>query len=93
VARQYLGSVGKTDNGIVAVTSLWAEGRCYWPLHVVPYTTSPPLAPQQAGNRSSELQWTSDSSQVRRLLSTRLDRPAPLSHATTSAGNGEQYRA
>jgi DDE superfamily endonuclease len=38
VARQYLGSVGKTDNGIVAVTSLWADARCYWPLHVVPYT-------------------------------------------------------
>jgi DDE superfamily endonuclease len=38
VARQYLGSVGKTDNGIVAVTSLWTDGRCYWPLHVVPYT-------------------------------------------------------
>jgi hypothetical protein len=38
VARQYLGSVGKTDNGIVGVTSLWADARCYWPLHVVPYT-------------------------------------------------------
>jgi len=37
VARQYLGSVGKTDNGIVAVTSLWADGRCYWPLHAVSY--------------------------------------------------------
>jgi hypothetical protein len=36
-ARQYLGSVGKTDNGIVAVSSLWADARCYWPLHVVPY--------------------------------------------------------
>src|SRR6266542_1706318 len=38
VARQYLGSVGKTDNGIVAVTSLWASERVYWPVHVVPYT-------------------------------------------------------
>lgn len=38
VARQYLGSVGKVDNGIVAVTSLWADGRCYWPVHVEPYT-------------------------------------------------------
>jgi SRSO17 transposase len=38
VARQYLGSVGKTDNGIVCVTSLWADPRCYWPLHLVPYT-------------------------------------------------------
>jgi SRSO17 transposase len=38
VARQYLGSVGKIDNGIVAVTSLWADERCYYPLHVTPYT-------------------------------------------------------
>src|SRR5215207_9655640 len=38
VARQYLGSVGKIDNGIVAVTSLWADERCYWPVHALPYT-------------------------------------------------------
>ena len=38
VARQDLGSVGKLDNGIVAVTSLWADERCYWPIHAVPYT-------------------------------------------------------
>ena len=43
VARQYLGSVGKTDNGIVAVTSLWADERVYWPAHVVPYTPAPQL--------------------------------------------------
>jgi SRSO17 transposase len=38
VARQWLGSVGKTDNGIVAVSSLWADERGYWPVHVTPYT-------------------------------------------------------
>jgi len=38
VARQYLGSVGKIDNGIVAVTTLWADARVYYPLHVEPYT-------------------------------------------------------
>jgi hypothetical protein len=38
VARQYLGSVGKVDNGIVAVSSLWADERMYYPLHVRPYT-------------------------------------------------------
>jgi hypothetical protein len=38
VARQSLGSVGTIDNGIVAVSSLWADERCYWPVHVVPYT-------------------------------------------------------
>ena len=38
VARQYLGSVGKVDNGIVAVTTLWADEARYYPLHVMPYT-------------------------------------------------------
>lgn len=38
VGRQYLGSLGKIDNGIVAVTSLWADERVYYPLHVRPYT-------------------------------------------------------
>jgi DDE superfamily endonuclease len=44
VARQYLGSLGKTDNGIVAVTSLWASERVYWPVDVVPYTPASRLA-------------------------------------------------
>ena len=44
VARQYLGSVGKVDSGIVAVTSLWADERCYWPVHAVPYTPASRLA-------------------------------------------------
>jgi SRSO17 transposase len=43
VARQYLGSVGKVDNGIVAVTSLWADERLYYPLHVQPYEPAPRL--------------------------------------------------
>jgi SRSO17 transposase len=38
VARQWLGSLGKTDNGIVCVSSLWASERVYWPIDVVPYT-------------------------------------------------------
>jgi SRSO17 transposase len=48
VARQYLGVIGKVDNGIVAVTSLWADARVYYPLHTEPYTPAPRL-PQ--GNR------------------------------------------
>jgi SRSO17 transposase len=38
VARQWIGSLGKTDNGIVAVSSLWADECVYWPVDVVPYT-------------------------------------------------------
>jgi hypothetical protein len=48
VARQYLGSVGKIDNGIVAVTSLWADEQVYWPVHAVPYT---PASRLQGGER------------------------------------------
>jgi SRSO17 transposase len=44
VARQYLGSVGKIDNGIVAVTSLWADEGVYWPVHAVPYTPASRLS-------------------------------------------------
>src|SRR5262249_27057766 len=38
VAKQYLGSRGKIENGIVAVTSLWADERVHFPLHVRSYT-------------------------------------------------------
>lgn len=44
VGYQYLGSIGKLGNGIVAVTSLWADERVYYPLHVRPYTPSARLA-------------------------------------------------
>ncbi|GAA0428779.1 hypothetical protein Acor_70980 [Acrocarpospora corrugata] len=38
VGRQWLGRLGKTDNGIVTVTTLWADERLYFPLHAQPYT-------------------------------------------------------
>jgi hypothetical protein len=38
VGRQYLGSVGKVDNGVVSVSSLWADERVYYPLAVEPFT-------------------------------------------------------
>lgn len=52
VARQYLGSIGKVDNGIVAVTSLWADEQRYHPLHVTPYT---PAARLTDGKRNMAL--------------------------------------
>lgn len=38
VGRQYLGSIGKTDNGIVSVHSLWADEQRYYPIEFEPYT-------------------------------------------------------
>jgi SRSO17 transposase len=44
VGYQYLGSIGTLGNGIVAVTSLWADERVYYPLHVRPSTPAARLA-------------------------------------------------
>lgn len=38
VGRQYLGNLGKIDNGVVSVTSLWTDERVYYPIDVEPYT-------------------------------------------------------
>lgn len=41
VGRQYLANLGKLDNGVVSVTSLWADEQMYYPLDVEPYTPAP----------------------------------------------------
>ena len=38
VGKQWLGNIGKTENGVVSVSSLWAEEGVYYPLEVEPYT-------------------------------------------------------
>lgn len=38
IGRQYLGSIGKVDSGVVTVSALWADERVYWPLNVEPFT-------------------------------------------------------
>jgi SRSO17 transposase len=38
VGRQYLANLGKIDNGVVSVTSLWADEHVYYPLDFEPYT-------------------------------------------------------
>jgi SRSO17 transposase len=38
VGRQYLANLGKIDNGVVSVTSLWADERVYYPVDMEPYT-------------------------------------------------------
>jgi DDE superfamily endonuclease len=38
VGRQYLGRYGKTGNGVVTVTTVWADERVYYPVDAVPCT-------------------------------------------------------
>jgi len=40
VGRQWLANIGKTDNGVVSVTSLWADEGVYYPVDFEPYTPS-----------------------------------------------------
>jgi len=38
VSRQYLANLGKIDNGVVSVSSLWADEGIYYPVDFEPYT-------------------------------------------------------
>jgi len=40
VGQQYLGGIGKIANGVVSVSSVYADERLYYPLAVEPYTPS-----------------------------------------------------
>ena len=48
VGYQYLGSIGRIANGIVSVSSVWADGRIYYPLGVEPYTRPSDLRREEA---------------------------------------------
>lgn len=37
MGRQWLVRYGKTDNGVVTVTTAWADERVYYPVEAVPY--------------------------------------------------------
>nr|WP_280882279.1 transposase [Streptomyces pseudovenezuelae] len=38
MGKQYLGSVGKIERGLVTVTTCWADERVYYPVHARLYT-------------------------------------------------------
>jgi hypothetical protein len=40
VGRQWLANIGKTESGVVSVSSLWADESVYWPVAFEPYTPS-----------------------------------------------------
>jgi SRSO17 transposase len=40
VGRQWLANIGKTDSGVVSVSSLWADEGVYYPVDFEPYTPS-----------------------------------------------------
>jgi len=48
VGKQYLGNLGKVDNGVVSVSSLWADEAVYYPIDVEPYTPAQHFAQGKA---------------------------------------------
>jgi hypothetical protein len=40
VGRQWLANIGKTENGVVSVSGLWADEGVYYPVNFEPYTPS-----------------------------------------------------
>ena len=51
VNKQYLGEIGKIDNGVVSVSSLWVDERLYYPIEVETYT---PARHFEGGKADSE---------------------------------------
>jgi hypothetical protein len=43
LGRQWPGRLGKTDRGLVTVTTLWADERCSYPRPAMPYTPAHPF--------------------------------------------------
>ena len=61
VGRQWLGRYSKTDNGIVTVTTVWADERVYYPLHAEPSTPASHCPKKQADSGfRSKLQVAAD---------------------------------
>jgi SRSO17 transposase len=52
VGHQRLGRYGKTDNGVVTVTTVWADERLYYAVHAVPYTPAKHFAKGNPGFRT-----------------------------------------
>ena len=38
MGKQWLANMGKTENGVVSVSSVWTDEGVYYPLEVEPYT-------------------------------------------------------
>jgi hypothetical protein len=88
VAHQYLGSVGKIANGIVSVTSLWADERAHYPLHVVPYT---PAARLPQGKKDPALR-TKPQLAVD-LVERALDLGVPFARSSPTVSMGRARRS
>jgi SRSO17 transposase len=89
VGKQYLGSVGKIDRGVVTVTTCWADERVYYPLHARPYTPAHhfPQGKKDPGFRSKLQIALALAAQARRpVCSSGRWRPtAPTATTTASA--------
>lgn len=88
MGRQWLGRLGKTDIGIVKVTTVWTDGRVYYPLHATPYTppTTCPAAPTRPSARNRR--WPQPSRPAGRRRASAAgrwssSRPSPTPRDTT----------
>ncbi len=91
VGRQWLGRYGKTDNGVVTVTTVWADERLYYPVHAVPYTPARHFAKGRATRGSgpscrSARTWPSG----RRRRGSRSGRWPPTAPTGTRTGSAAE---
>ena len=84
VGRQYMANLGKIDNGVVSVTSLWADEGIYYPLAVEPYT---PAAWFEGGKKHP--QFRTKLKIAVELVSQAKQRPIPFRAVVADSFYGE----
>ena len=74
VGHQWPVRYGKTDSGVVTVTTLWADERVYYPVHAVPYTPARHFAKGKGdpGFRTKLANWAGPTSTRRAAAGTIL---------------------
>ena len=92
VGRQYLGRYGKTDNGVVTATTVWADERLYYPVDAVPYTPAKHFAEARTIRRSGP-SWPSARTWRRGpgMRGSRSGRSSPTARTAIRTGSARNW--
>src|SRR5215213_3292696 len=84
VGRQWLANIGKTDNGVVSVSSLWADEGTYYPVDFEPYTPS-----HHFGGGKNDLKFRTKLKIASGLVELAVERGIPFAAVVADSFYGE----
>src|SRR5215208_4112650 len=84
IGRQWLANIGKTDNGVVSVSSLWADEGTYYPVDFEPYTPS-----HHFGGGKNDLKFRTKLKIASGLVELAVERGIPFAAVVADSFYGE----